>query len=197
MKSSKTQRIKESITEVEYKRLVNFTKGEDDIKTFTKERFLKIYAILFYTGIRINEISQLKVEDLKSIINNGEVKIVTHKQNMERKLYFSQNAVQAIKKLFASDLLLDDDVKLIRKLNKPYASLSNVNMINTINKHMQKALGDKGYTSHSFRQGLISEFANKQINIKIIQGFIGHRDSKTTMRYIRPTENDIRGALVR
>ena len=62
---------------------------------------------------------------------------------------------------------------------------------------MQKALGDSGYTSHSFRQGLISEFANKQINIKIIQGFIGHRDSKTTMRYIRPTENDIRGALVR
>lgn len=197
MKSSKTQRIKESITEVEYKRLVNFTKGDDDIKTFTKERFLKIYAILFYTGIRINEISQLRVEDLKSIINNGEVKIVTHKQNMERKLYFSQNAIQAIKKLFASDLLLDDYVKLIRKFNKPYASLSNVNMINTINKHMQKALGDSGYTSHSFRQGLISEFANKQINIKIIQQFIGHRDSKTTMRYIRPTENDIREALVR
>ena len=197
MKSSKTQRIKESITEVEYKRLINFTKGDDEIKDFTKERFLKIYTILFYSGIRINEISQLRVEDLKSIINNGEVKIVTHKQNMERKLYFSQNAVQAIKKLFASDLLLDDDVKLIRKLNKPHASLSNVNMINTINKHMQKALGDKGFTSHSFRQGLISEFANKQINIKIIQQFIGHRDSKTTMRYIRPTENDIRGALVR
>lgn len=197
MKNSKTQRIKESIIEVEFKRLINFIKGDDEIKSFTKERFLKIYAILFYTGIRINEISQLRVEDLKSIINNGEVKIVTHKQNMERKLYFSQNAVQAIKKLFASDLLLDDDVKLIRKLNKPYASLSNVNMINTINKHMQKALGDCGYTSHSFRQGLISEFANKQINIKIIQQFIGHRDSKTTMRYIRPTENDIRGALVR
>jgi integrase/recombinase XerD len=197
MKNAKTQRIKESITEVEYKRLINFTKGDDEIKPFTKERFLKIYAILFYTGIRINEISQLRVEDLKSIINNGEVKIVTHKQNMERKLYFSQNAVQAIKKLFASDLLLDDDVKLIRKLNKPYASLSNVNMINTINKHMQKALGDSGYTSHSFRQGLITEFASKGVNTKLIQFFIGHRDSKTTMRYIRPTENDIRGALVR
>lgn len=197
MKSSKTKRIKESITEMEYKRLINFTKGDDDIKTFTKERFLKIYTILFYTGIRINEISQLRVKDLKSIIINSEVKIVTHKQNMERKLYFSQNAVHAIKKLFTSDLLLDDDVKLIRKLNKPYSSLSNVNMINTINKHMQKALGDSGYTSHSFRQGLITEFANKQINIKIIQQFIGHRDSKTTMRYIRPTENDIRGALVR
>lgn len=197
MKNSKTQRIKESITEVEYKRLINFTKRDDEIKDFTKERFLKIYAILFYTGIRINEISQLRVEDLKSIINNGEVKIVTHKQNMERKLYFSQNAIQAIKKLFASDLLLDDDVKLIRKLNKPYASLSNVNMINTINKHMQKALGDNGYTSHSFRQGLITEYASRGVNTRIIQMFIGHRDSKTTMRYIRPTENDIRGALVR
>jgi hypothetical protein len=27
---------------------------------------------------------------------------------------------------------------------------------------MQKALGDSGYTSHSFRQGLITEYSNKR-----------------------------------
>ncbi len=63
-----TKRIKESIREAEFKRLINFTKGDEDIKPFTRERFLKIYTLLYYTGMRLNEVSQLRVSDLKSII---------------------------------------------------------------------------------------------------------------------------------
>lgn len=192
-----TKRIKESIGEAEYKRLISFTKGDEDIKPFTRERFLKIYTLLYYTGMRLNEISQLRVIDLRSIIKDKEVKIVTHKQKMERKLFFSDESIKRIKKLFEDDLNLKDDVKLIRKQNSPYSTLSPVNLIDTVNKHIQKALGDKSYTSHSFRQGLITEYASKGINTKIIQAFIGHRDTKTTMMYIRPTKNDIRDTLVR
>jgi len=192
-----TKRIKESIGEAEYKRLMSFTKGDEDIKVFTRERFLKIYALLYFTGMRLNEISQLRVCDLKSIINEKEVKIITHKQKMERKLFFSDGSIKTIKKLFLEDLNLKDDVKLIRKQNSLYASLSPINLIDTVNKHMQKALGDKSFTSHSFRQGLISEYASRGVNTRIIQEFIGHRDLKTTMRYIRPTETDIRRSLIR
>ena len=163
-----TKRIKESIGEAEYKRLMNFTKGDEDIKSFTKERFLKIYTLLFYTGMRLNEVSQLRVSDLKSIISDKEVKIITHKQKMERKLFFSDSAIKTIKKLFRNDLILKDDARLIRKQNNPYATLSPINLIETVNKHMQKALGDTGFTSHSFRQGLITEYASKGINTRII-----------------------------
>jgi len=192
-----TKRIKESIGEAEYKRLMNFTKGDEDIKAFTRERFLKIYTLLYFTGMRVNEVSQLRVSDLKSIIKDNEVKIVTHKQKMERKLFFSEDAVKVIKKIFGGDLVLSDDARLIRKQNNPYASLSPINLIETVNKHIQKALGDKSYTSHSFRQGLITEYASKGVNTRIIQEFIGHRDMKTTMRYVRPTERDIRTSLIR
>lgn len=192
-----TKRIKESIGEMEYKRLMNFTKGDDDIKKFTKERFLKIYTLLYYTGIRVNEVSQLRVHDLKSIINEKEVKIITYKQKMERKLFFSDDAIKSIKKIFRKDLTLKDDAHLIRKQNNPYATLSPTNLIETVNKHIQKALGDKSFTSHSFRQGLITDYASKGVNIRIIQEFIGHSDTKTTMRYIKPTETDIRSSLIR
>ncbi len=70
-------------------------------------------------------------------------------------------------------------------------------MIDTVNKHIQKSLGDKSFTSHSFSQGLITDYASKGVNTRIIQEFIGHSDTKTTMRYIRPTENDIKKTLVR
>ena len=192
-----TKRIKESIRESEYKRLMNFTKGDEDVKKFTRERFLKIYTLLYYTGMRLNEVSQLKVSDLKTLIKKKEVKIVTHKQKMERKLFFSDDAVKSIKKIFGEDLTLQDDARLIRKQNNPYAILSPINLIDTVNKHIQKSLGDKSFTSHSFRQGLITDYASKGVNTRIIQEFIGHSDTKTTMRYIRPTENDIKKTLVR
>jgi site-specific recombinase XerD len=61
---------------------------------------------------------------------------------------------------------------------------------------IKEILGD-GYTSHSFRQGLITEMGAKGVNVKIIAKFIGHSDVKTTMRYMKPTDDDVRGAMVR
>ena len=98
---------------------------------------------------------------------------------MERKLFFSDDAIKSIKKIFGKDLILKDDAHLIRKQNNPYAILSPINLINTVNKHMQKALGDTSFTSHSFRQGLITDYATKGVNTRIIQEFIGHKDTKT------------------
>jgi len=62
---------------------------------------------------------------------------------------------------------------------------------------MMKDVLGSGYTSHSFRQGLITEMGSKSINTKIISKFIGHSDVKTTMRYINPTDDDIVNAMVR
>ena len=68
--------------------------------------------------------------------------------------------------------------------------------IKQVNSKIQEVLGS-GYTSHSFRQGLISEMGAKGINAKIIAKFIGHSDVKTTMHYIKPTDDDLRNAMIR
>jgi len=61
---------------------------------------------------------------------------------------------------------------------------------------MKEILGE-GFTSHSFRQGLITEMGNKSINIKIISNFIGHKNVSTTLGYIKPTDDQIKNSLVR
>ncbi len=38
---------------------------------------------------------------------------------------------------------------------------------------------------------------SKSINQKFIKEFIGHSDIKTTMRYIRPTDEDLKKCLIR
>jgi integrase len=86
--------------------------------------------------------------------------------------------------------------KVIQKLGHTESSIHPISYINLVNKHMKKVLGDR-FTSHSFRQGLLTEMGAKSVNPKIIQHFIGHKSIKTTLNYITPTKDDIQNALVR
>jgi len=79
---------------------------------------------------------------------------------------------------------------------RPAKPIRLILLINLVNKYMKKVLGE-GFTSHSFRQGLLTEMGSRSINPKIIQSFIGHADVKTTLRYIKPTANDVKMSLVR
>ena len=70
------------------------------------------------------------------------------------------------------------------------------NYIQQVNSKIKEILG-KGFSSHSFRQGLITEMGSKSINIKIISQFVGHKNVSTTMGYIKPTDEQIINCLVR
>jgi len=189
-----TKKIKKSITEKEYKLLQSHTKGDDSLKEFNRNRFLRIFSFLYFSGVRVNELSQIKYKHIKEIIKNGETVIVTHKTKNERILYFSDKATKEIKKYF--DLSEDENDYIIASWNNPKNRMHEISLINLVNKYMRKVLG-KGFTSHSFRQGLLSEMGSKSINPKIIQSFIGHSDVKTTLHYIKPTSNDVKMSLVR
>jgi len=189
-----TKKIKKSITEKEYRILMSHAKGDDSLKEFNQKRFLRIFTLLYFSGMRINEISQVKNKHIKEIIKNGETVIVSHKTKSERILYFSDQAQKEIKKYF--DPEEDGNDFVICSWDNPKTKLHDISLINLVNKYMKKVLGE-GFTSHSFRQGLLTEMGAKSINPKIIQSFIGHSDVKTTLGYIKPTKNDVKTALVR
>jgi len=189
-----TKRIKKSITEKEYKLLIRHTKGDESLKEFNRKRLLQIFCLLYYSGARINELSQIKYKHIYEIIETGETIIITYKTKNERILYFSNQAIKEIKKYF--DLNQNEDHYIIASWNDPKTRLHEISLINLVNTYMKKVLGE-GFTSHSFRQGLLTEMGAKSINPKIIQSFIGHSDVKTTLRYIKPTADDVKMALVR
>ena len=189
-----TKRIKKSITEKEYKLLVSHTKGDESLKEFNRIRLLQIFCLLYYSGARINELSQIKYKHIQEIVETGETVITTYKTKNERILYFSEKAIKEIKKYF--DMHQDQNHYVISSWNDPKTRLHEISLINLVNKYMRKVLGE-GFTSHSFRQGLLTEMGSRSINPKIIQAFIGHSDVKTTLRYIKPTAADVKMSLVR
>jgi len=151
-------------------------------------------CLLYYSGARVNELSQIKYKHIYEIMETGETVIVTFKTKNERILYFSEKAIKEIKKYF--ELNQNEDHYIIASWNDPKTRLHEISLINLVNTYMKKVLGE-GFTSHSFRQGLLTEMGAKSINPKIIQSFIGHSDVKTTLRYIKPTADDVKMALVR
>jgi len=189
-----TKRIKKSITGKEYKLLVSHTKGDDSLKEFNRNRLLQIFCLLYFSGARINELSQIKYKHIYEIIETRETVIITYKTKNERILYFSDKAIKEMKKKFSLDT--DPDNFVIASWNDSKTRLHEISLINLVNKYMKKVLGD-GFTSHSFRQGLLTEMGSKSINPKIIQAFIGHSDVKTTLHYIKPTASDVKMSLIR
>jgi len=188
------KKIKKSITQTEYKKLMIYVNG-DNLKEFKRKRFFKIFSLLYFSGMRVNEVTQIKNSHIKEIIENNETIIISHKTKKERILYFSNDAVKELKKYFQYN---EDEINdyCITPFNNPQKTFHNLSLISLVNKYMNDVLGDN-YTSHSFRQGLITDMASKSINVKIIQSFIGHSNVSTTLNYVNPTENDIKQSLVR
>jgi integrase/recombinase XerD len=201
-KSNKTKstikRIKESITELEYKKLMNAVRGDEIIKSNSKQNLLRTFTILYFTGLRLNELQQMKLYHIKELLDQGSTKLILPKTKSERKLFAGEQFQKELKKLF--EIIADTDLesKVISKgsSKSKKEGIHPLTFISQVNNVMKQILGS-GYTSHSFRQGLITQMGSKQINTKIISKFIGHSDVKTTMRYINPTDEDIKGAMIR
>jgi integrase len=188
---------KENITEVEYKKLMSFVRGNETLRPNTKQNLLRTFTILFFTGLRLNEVQELKIIDIKNLLENGNVKIDISKTSTQRKLYLTNSFQKELLKLFDFKNELDEN-KIISKgsdKNKK-TSINKIVFIQQVNKTIKEILGE-GFSSHSFRQGLITEMGSKSINIKIISQFVGHKNISTTMGYIKPTDEQIRDALVR
>jgi integrase len=190
------KQIKESITKEEYKKLLHFTSNDINIKDNSKQNLLRTFTILYFTGLRLNELQQMKLQHIKELLENGVTKLILPKTKSERKLFASTQFKKELKPLFEEQLQRDTLDKRIITKKSTNSSINSDVFIKQVNSKIKEILGD-GYTSHSFRQGLITQMGAKGINAKIISKFIGHSDVKTTMGYIKPTDDDVKGAMIR
>jgi integrase len=199
MKKIKTIiRIKESITQFEYKKLMNSVRGDDSIRKTTQQNLLRTFSILYFTGLRLNELQQMRLFHIQELLKYGSTKLILPKTKSERKLFVGDEFKKQVIKFFTINDTTDLDARVIAKgsVKSGKTGINHDVFIKQVNSKMKSILGN-GYTSHSFRQGLITEMGSKQINTKIISKFIGHSDVKTTMKYINPTDEDLKNAMVR
>jgi len=185
------KRIRKPILENEYTTLMNYIKHNEKMRDNTKGNFLRLFSLLYYTGMRISEVLPLKIGDVQEAIQKGTLIVEVSKQHKEREIYLTPKAIKELKKYFLNG---SPEHKVIQPRGNPTNSVSTKGYTIVVNRTIKEILGDR-YSSHSFRSGIITKLALSQISAKIVQNFIGHKNIQTTLNYIKPTESDIRNAI--
>ena len=146
------------------------------------------------TGLRVNETVQLTNSKMLELITTGQTKVVAHKQKKEKIIYATKKGIKLLKNVF-SDVNDSERFLLTTERASKTDKLQTNSVIRDVNTYLKKVFPHKTLTSHSFRQSLITELANKGINVKTIAELISHSDISTTDRYIKPSQVDIRNSL--
>jgi integrase/recombinase XerD len=188
----------EEITIIEFQKLNQYVKDNEKLRASTKENLHKSFTLLFFTGCRIGELFELQNKDLISVIERGEMFIKGNSTDNFRKLVFTDNGIMAIKKLCYEYNVENEDLNayILRAKGVGNISPNQTTYVKMLNKVIRDCLG-KGYSSHAFRTGFITELLKAGINTVVIKDIIGHQNTSTTLHYVKNLQIDIKNTLLR
>lgn len=187
IKNKKTEKkLKEYLTIDELKKFfqsinTNTNKGRRDLVLLT---------LLYDAGLRLSEILNLKVMDLKlddnptvSVIGKGrKMRSVPIMDNTKKMLlqYISENNFSNISYLFSNSKKEKLTPRCIQKIVDKYMKKSNIN---------------KNISPHAFRRSRAMHLLEADINVVYIRDFLGHESMTTTEIYAQANETRKRDAI--
>lgn len=162
-------------------------------KGFRLFRDLLIIKLLFATGMRVRELSNLNIDDID--IARGVIK-VNGKGSKQRIIPIPN---EQFSKLILSFIKLrekqDDGMKCLLK-NRLNKRMDTQSIRTIIRKHVIKAGLQKRITPHVFRHTIATMLLENGTDIRFVQTFLGHSSILTTQLYTHASEAAQRKAII-
>jgi len=155
------------------------------------ERIAAIVELILQTGLRISEVSNLKMTD----IVNHELTIRAYSTQPERKVPLNDPAKESFDRYMAIRPETDSPFIFVSKNGKPLA-IRNIRA--AIDRYMQRA-GIERFSVNDLRTTFIVENLKGGVDLILISQVSGHRRLSTTERYLElagATESGKRQTLV-
>jgi integrase/recombinase XerD len=160
------------LTKVEIQHLR--TASEDNLKCMT------IIEIMLQTGIRIGELSRLKVKDVV-LIDTPYIRIGKFSKTIERKVHLNDKALQIIRLYLSSLVKKSPELPLFATKNNKPIQVRNI-----------RAMIDKVIKKSKIKEACVNDLRNTFITFQLSQGFdinelavvVGHKTTATTNRYL-------------
>jgi integrase/recombinase XerD len=147
---------------------------------FEKLRHLAVLELLFATGTRVSELCNLKIDDVDLI--SGTIKIMG-KGSRQRTVQVCHPDVLEVLRLYSSQL----KEKIVKHeyffVNRLGYKLSDQSIRIMIKKYAAHAKIHKKITPHTFRHSFATLMLEQNVDIKYIQGILGHSSISTTQIY--------------
>ena len=172
-----------------YKELIKAAEGP----TYINVRTRIALCILAVTGIRINELLPLKVNQLKTLIEENWIAIDRSKRGpSNHKAFLNKEGKQIIqerqKDFELIFLMKEPDSYIFTSEANHFKKLGRVVITKDVNKAMRQVSkqlpGKPNITSHSFRIGYITQLWKDTNDIEFVKQTIGHRNLDTTSAYV-------------
>lgn len=172
-----------------YKKLIKEAEGP----TYLDVRLRLTLCLLAVTGVRINELLNIKVSQLKTLTEESWIAIDRSKRGPSNHKAFltkeGKKIIQDRKKDFQFILLIKEpDAYVFTSEAKHYQKLRREAITKGVNKIMRSVSkqlpGQPNITSHSFRIGYITQLWRDYKDIKFVKQSIGHQKLDTTSAYV-------------
>ena len=155
----------------------------------TTLRNVLIIELLFSTGMRVSEISNLKISNLDLDSN---IIYILGKGSKERIMCIADEHVTNMLKRYLDIRKSDGNYVFINKLGNNYSEQSIRNMINEYSKAAGVTLH---ITPHMFRHTFATALLDEDVDIRYIQQLLGHSSIITTQIYTHISTNKLRHIL--
>ncbi len=149
------------------------------------QRNYTMFRLFNETGIRLNELLNLKVNDID--LNNKSIKLRKTKTNNERYVFYSDKTNVILTKYIVTakitDFIFIDFIT--GETLKDYS-------IESISQRLRKALSiDQSISPHKWRHTFATRYTNKNGNMEVLRQILGHSSLKTTQKYLHVNKDSL------
>lgn len=150
-----------------------------------------ILEMLLATGIRVSELSNLKLSNIDYL--NHEIKVFG-KGSKERIVYYGSYCEEALNKYLnnSRNMLLGNKTSDYLLINNNGTKLTDRGIRLIIEKIVTKSSIKSKVSPHTFRHTFATMMLNEGCNIKSVQELLGHSSLSTTGIYTHLTNEEIR-----
>lgn len=166
-----------------------------DTQSLTGYRDRTILEVLYSSGLRRNEVINLKPDDIDT--EDGYIRVNKGKGNKDRVVplgkiacKYAENYQTAIRKL----LLAGKEEIPWLFVSKRGKKLDRESLRNIVIKSAKRAKIEKTVTTHTFRRSCATEMLRNNANIMHVKDILGHEKLSTTQMYARLTIVDLKKA---
>jgi len=171
------QEIKDFITKDELKGIIS--KALTYSYPMSPERIRAILYFMFYTGLRRDEVINMKRQEINLAERTATVRVPT-KNKKERVVFFPPIVAEYLQAYF--DLEAEETNAFNLSVNKIKAFFVFINHFAPKNKHI---------SSHTMRHSFANMLARAGIDVRVAQKLLGHKSITSTLIYYDPDKDII------
>lgn len=176
----------------EYEILIDSVDGSDEFDSRNK----LIIEFLYNTGLRVSELSNIKLADISE--SEGKIKVLG-KGSKERIVYFGDYAQE-----FLNEYLTCARPKLLKGKKSDYLFINNKSSKLTsrgieqvIDKVVTKAALKHKISPHTLRHTFATHLLNEGADLKSVQELLGHSSLSTTQIYTHVSNERLRSVYLK